>query len=229
LTEGEHAAHLEAVKSEYFAKRLMPKFTTELHSGFRGTYKPQPIGYKLQPFNHRVPGADEQHLHGSRHDSVQVKVYYKDRDNSQPLHWTNHVIRAEVRLASEGLQHHGLLQVSDLVDFRFRRHLSPYFRHVRGTNRAATRKRTAVAHALRLVTERLEKEDDTHWERCGIGAFQRGGKRHAPDVRFPRDIEMNERIGQALDRLQGQHRADGIVRAEWAANDEYSAPARLSA
>ena len=36
----------------------------------------------------------------------------------------------------------------------------------------------------------------------GVGAFERGGKREQPNLIFKRDTALNNRIGQALGRLE---------------------------
>lgn len=229
LGKEERAAFLETVKAEICSKRLNPAFTPCLSSGFRGTYEPRAHGYALRPFNHRVPGPWEQQLHGTKYDALQFKAYFKNRDNGKPLHWERHVIRVEVRMNGLALLHHRLEHVGDLLGFAFRRELTPYFRHVRGTVRASARKRKPISPLLRVLTEKMQRYDDVHWSANGIGAFLEGGKRNSISVRFLRDQALNDRIGQALHRLQRQFSNEKFVCKFTAPNDEDPAFMRVAA
>ncbi|EKD96991.1 MAG: hypothetical protein ACD_23C01148G0001 [uncultured bacterium] len=229
MGEEERAAFLAFVKSEFCAKRLHPAFHQSLSSGFRGTYDPRPYGYALRPFNRRVPGPGEQHLHGTKYDALQFKVYFKIRDNSKALDWEMHVIRMEVKMQGAALLHHRLEHVGDLLGFAFRSELTPYFRHVRGTVRASARKRKPISPVLRVLTEKMQRYDDDHWDQNGIGAFLRGGKRETVGVRFLRDQALNDRIGQALHRLQRQFSNVKFVCEAAAANDESPVSMRSAA
>jgi len=204
MSEEDRARYLATVKTELFAKRLTPQISAELSSGFRGSYIPRAHGFNLHPFNHRIPGPGEQHLHGTKYDGVQVKVYLKVRDNKKSLHWGKHVVRVEVRLNLPGLVHHRLERVGQLLGFQYRKELTPYFRHVRGTARTSARKRNPGSPLLQLIQKRLQQTDDAHWRDYGVGPFLRGGKRNLSPPRLLRHQELNDRIGQALHRLQ-QH------------------------
>lgn len=202
MGKAERAAFLASVKAEICAKRLNPALHQNLSSGFRGTYEPRPHGYALRPFNHRVPGPGEQHLYGTKYDALQFKAYYKIMDNRKALHWEKHVVRSEVRLNGPALLHHQLEHVGDLLGFAFRKELMPYFRHVRGTLRASARKSKPITPLLQVLITRMQRYDDEHWDAVGVGAFLRGGKRETKGVCFLRDQELNDRVGQALHRLQ---------------------------
>lgn len=211
--------HLRLIKEDILAKRLMPMFAPGLNSGFRGGYKKHSQGFSLTPFNRRVPSLDEQLLYGRREDPAQVKVYHKVSDNKRPIHWRHHVIRVEVRLGATGLRHHGVEKVSDLVGFAFRKQLSPYFRLASSTTRACFRRRTPVAPLMQLLNNYQHDEDQKHWSVNGIGPFLRGGKRETSGAKFLRDQELNDRIGQALHRLQRQYSEVKFVCLRQAAND----------
>lgn len=228
MNKEQRNAFLAALKVEFCAKRSNPKFPEGLSSSFRGTYEPRPNGYALRPFNRRVPGPGEQHLHGSKYDAVQFKVYFKIKDNKVMLHWEQHVIRMEVRLNGPALLHHGLEHVGDLLGFRFRHELAPYFRHVRGTVRASARRSKSISPLHELLTAKLQGYDDEHWRKIGVGAFLPGGKRQSEGVRLLRDQALNDRIGQALHRLQCQCSKMKFVCAATAANDENPASMRAS-
>lgn len=220
MEESQRAAFLASVKTEICAKRQKPALHPGLSSAFRGAYEPRPQGYALRPFNHRVPGPSEQHLYGTKFDALQFKAYYKTRDNKKPLHWSQHVIRSEVRMNSPALLHHGLEHVGDLLGFAFRKELTPYFRHVSGTARASTRKRKPISPVLKVLTQKMQCYDDQHWNANGVGAFLKGGKRESYGVRFLRHQALNDRVGQALHRLQRQLSHEKFVCQTVAATDE---------
>jgi hypothetical protein len=204
LSEGDFHDCLTRIKAGYLARQLMPVFPAGLSSGFRGTYRRLSDGYKLTPFNFRVPQADEQHLHGRRTDAAQVKVYLKRYDNKQALPWKAHSVRVEIRLGLFGLDAHGLLNLSDLDGWRLRKDLMPYFQHVKGTKRRAPTSKKATTPLRKLLTAKSEQFDQLHWNKVGVGAFLPGGKRDSEPVRFLRHQELNQRIGQALLRLQSK-------------------------
>jgi len=202
--EQEHLDALQRIKSEYVAKGLLPKFVRGTNSGFRGAYQPcEDGGYKLLPFNLRVPGAKEQLLYGHRNDGVQVKVYIKGSDNRRALPAMEHRVRLEVRLGQEGLLHHGLEHAIDLQNFKFRSKLMPYFQHVHDTRpRKWAWTRGEVKSLITHMDEWVARRDQPHWESIGVGAFLRGGKRERAGIQFFRHLAVNDRIGQALHRLQ---------------------------
>jgi hypothetical protein len=204
LSEGDFHDCLTRIKAGYLARQLMPVFPAGLSSGFRGTYQRLSNGYKLTPFNLRVPQAHEQHLHGRRIDGAQVKVYLKKLDNMHALPWKAHSVRVEIRLGLSGLDAHGLLHLSDLDGWRLRKELMPYFQHVKGTKRRAATSKNAPTPLRKLLTAKSDQVDQLHWNKVGVGAFLPGGKRDSEPVRFLRHQELNQRIGQALLRLQSK-------------------------
>lgn len=196
--ELQHEA-LKAFKAEFVAKRLKPKFIHGTNSGFRGAY--DHVLKKTLPYNYRVPTAYQQLLNGHRNDGVQVKCYYKRTDQRTALPVEQHCIRVEVRMNVMGLEHHSLVTVTDLIGFTFRKDLMPYFTHVSGSRLRSTRK-TRRTTLLVLLHSKQNELDRPHWDRVGVGAFLPGGKRQKPNLVFKRDIALNNRIGQALGRLE---------------------------
>jgi hypothetical protein len=198
-----------AFKSEFVAKCLCPKFGEGTNSGFRGAYDHR-IN-KTIPYNHRVPTADQQLLMGHRNDGVQVKSYYKRYDQKKSLSVNQHCIRVEVRLGMDGLGHHGLLTARDLCRFKLRKQLMRYFTHVSGSRARKVRKarRTPLLELLHATMDRI---DAPHWKRVGVGAFLPGGKRHRANIIFIRATDVNDRIGQALGRLEAKFSAEKFGR-----------------
>lgn len=227
LSEAEHLSMLARFKAEYVAKGLKPRFTEELNSGFRGTYRRHPTGYSLRPFNLRVPEAGEQMLHGHRNDGVQVKVYLKGIDNRHQLPFQQHRTRMEVRLGTLGLEAHQLMHISNLADFPFRKELMPYFQHVHGSRRRATSKRKQHnSPMLDLLLRCGDDIDARYWDKVGVGAFLHGGRRASNDLLFYRHTAINDRIGQALHRLQAMFTSKQFVCAAQPDHSESSMMAR---
>ena len=203
LDDEEHTRVLKLFKEEYVAKGLKPRFPAGLNSGFRGAYRPTKYGYTLHPFNRRVPHASEQLLHGHRNDGLQVKVYLKGIDDKRHLPVQQHRARMEVRIGPAGLDAHNLVRVSDLSGFNYRKALMPYFAHVHGSRRRARRSLAKNGTPMLSVLLACEHDiDRKYWESVGVGAFLAGGRRERNDLLFLRHTEMNNRIGQALHRLQ---------------------------
>lgn len=209
LTEELQRKALAAFKAEFVAKGLLPDFIAGTNSGFRGAYDHRI--QKTVPYNHRVPKADQQLLMGHRNDGAQVKSYYKRLDQHQYLAVKQHCIRVEVRLNRMALDHHHLLTVRDLCGFKFRRGLMRYFSHVSGS-RARKARKSRRTPLLELLHATMEKIDNPYWDRVGIGAFLEGGKRHRANIIFRRDTALNDRIGQALGRLEKSFSAEKFVR-----------------
>lgn len=225
MSADEQDKALKAFK-EFVAKRLKPSFVAGTNSGFRGAY--DPFLKKTIPYNLRIPGAEQQLLNGHRKDSEQVKCYYKRTDHGKALPVEQHCIRLEIRLDMSGLDRHGLLTLPDLLAFKFRKALMPYFTHVNGTRRRKPGKRQQTA----LLTElhsRMNADDLPHWERIGVGAFLPGGKREKPNLIFIRDTAVNDRIGQALGRLERSFVDKKIVRQLLFPNERRQASMRVSA
>ncbi|CAN7386491.1 hypothetical protein LJR084_002454 [Variovorax sp. LjRoot84] len=186
---------------ELFAKQLDPRGGLGMEAASRAFYRQLDSGYTILPFNKRLPRATDQQLHGWRHDGVQVKCYFKRRDRGAPLAPSQYVARVEVRLAASGLNAQGIATLSDLRDFSFRRRLMPYFRHVDATVRL--HKRSRRRSPLRSVLAAKQSEfDEAHFRKVGVGAFLRGGNREDAHVRLVRNVAVNNRIGQALTRLE---------------------------
>lgn len=190
---------LRAFKSEYVAKRLKPTFIEGTNGGFRGAYDPE--HERIFPFNRRVPKAREQLLYGHRNDGAQVKCYYKKTDNRRDLQCREHSVRLEVRLGQVGLDRHGLLHLTDLTVFKFRKQLMQHFTHVHGSRHRKVRHAKSKP-LLAVLHDKQDQIDQAHWEAVGVGGFQRGGKRETDALVLKRDRGLNNRIGQALGRLE---------------------------
>ncbi len=208
LTQGEQERLLQTVKQSIVTKGMKPQFLDGTNSAFRGAYVPE-LG-KTLPFNRRVPGVRDQLLYGHRNDGAQSKSYFKVTDNRKSLDWREHSVRIEIRLGKVGLDAHGLLTIPDLQAFRFRKALMPYFRHVRGVRPRKTRK--ASTPLLNVLRAKQAELDQCQWQKTGVGAFLKGGRRERPNLIFQRDTAINNRIGQALMRLERAVAAEKIVR-----------------
>lgn len=202
---------LQAFKSGYVAKRLKPTFSEGTNSGFRGAYDPD--HKRLCPFNRRVPKGKEQLLYGHRNDGAQVKCYYKKTDNGRDLQRQERSVRVEVRLGQQGLDQHGVLHLTDLTVFKFRKQLMPYFTHVHGSRHRRVRQ-AKTKPLLAVLQGKQDQIDQAHWEKVGVGSFQRGGKRETAALVLKRDIELNDRIGQALGRLERSFSVKKFVREQ---------------
>ena len=218
---------LEAFKAECVAKGHLPRFLSPVNSRFRGAY--DPVLKKTVPYNLRVPRADQQLLNGHRNDSEQAKAYLKKRDQRKKLPQTQHRIRLEVRMDMVGSDLHSLVTVEDLIGFKFRKGLMPYFTHVSGSRTKKAGKKSHRSLLLELLRSKRDDFDRPHWERIGVGAFLSGGKRQRPNLTFKRDIALNNRIGQALGRLERLFAAEKFVRLPNIARSGTPAAMRLPA
>jgi len=198
---------LEAVMVDLFARKLDPSDGKAMKCQFRAFYRRLPVHYAIGPYNRRLPQPTDQQLHGGRDDAAQVKSYLKQRDQSRALPQDKHVARVEVRLSGDGLHGLGLMSLADLLDFRFRKSLMPYFRHVSGVRRPRRMGPKGNAEMLALFAPILRRNDQFAWEQAGVGAFLPGGAAEDRPVRFRRDSDTNDRIGQALTRLEKQFSA----------------------
>ena len=169
---------------------------------FRAFYRHIGPASFLRPFNRALPRATDQQLHGGRTDAAQVKAYFKTRDQGVLLAPHLQVARVEVRLGSEGLRGHKLVALTDMAGFGFRKRLMPYFRHVIGSIRPVRPASKSVS-MLTLLDGKNHEYDLEEFQRSGVGAFLAGGKRAGQKVRLLRDTSVNNRIGQALGRLEG--------------------------
>ena len=110
-------------------------------------------------------------------------------------------MRVEARLGQLELESLGLLHTPDLLEFKFRTQLMRYFTHVNGSRRGKPRKNSRRP-LLKVIYDWKDEIDSQHWDLVGVGAFERGGKREQPNLIFKRDTALNNRIGQALGRLE---------------------------
>lgn len=189
---------------DIFARGLDPSAGGGMVPGFRAFYRRLDKGYMVRPFNLGLPRATDQLLHGGRNDAAQVKGYLKRRDQGVTLAPHRQSARIEVRLGSEGLFGHDLVTLTDLNGFRFRKRLMPYFWHVRGTARLKPASPTARTTMMALLSAKSDEYDQVEFQRAGVGAFGRGGKRAQSSVRLLRNTQVNNRLGQALLRLERQ-------------------------
>ena len=184
------------------ARGLAPKVRNQdLAPRFRGAFEGVKANFRLVPFNRVLPAPHAQQLHGKGNDPLQVKAYGKKTDQGHALAKSEFVARHEVRMGGYGLSEHDIFVLSDLLAFRYRKRLMPYFRHVKGTKRR--RGRAVETNAfLRLLMDKHDELMRPEWDRVGVGAFIAGGKYQDRNVRLVSDSDLNNRIGQALLRLE---------------------------
>lgn len=211
---------LRSVIVDLFARGLEPSAGICMRTEFRAFYRRLESGYIVRPFNKGLPRATDQQLHGGRDDAVQVKVYWKRRDQGVILAPEKQVARVEVRLGALGLDAHDLATLVSLKQFRFRKCLMPYFSHIRGTSRPARSKCEASKPLLTVLRNKQHEIDREHWPQVGVGAFLPGGKRHGEGIRLLRNTKVNNRIGQALTRLQKQLRKTKFVRFDQSCHEK---------
>jgi hypothetical protein len=205
--EPNHANAPEMLKSimiDQVAKQLEPSKGRGMKNRSRSFYRRLDLGYVVSPFNKRLPRSSDQQLHAWRYDPVQVKSYLKKVDQHHALHESQHVARVEVRLGSAGLALHGLHSLDDLLSFKYRKRLMPYFSHVGSVVRDRKHPTQPGASLLQVLQAKQSEIDQTHFDRAGIGAFLKGGNRADANVRFKRNNQINNRFGQALHRLEKQ-------------------------
>lgn len=212
---------LKTVMVDLFARGLEPSRGQGLAKGFRAFYRRLEHGYMVRPFNKGLPRATDQQLHGGRHDAVQVKGYLKRRDQGVALQPQKQVARIEARLGSVGLLGLDLTTLTDLSNFRFRKSLMPYFTHTHGTKRVVRGRNGKPNPLLDLMVAKQHEYDNEHWNRVGIGAFLNGGNREHRNIRFTRNTPVNNRIGQALTRLELQFRKTKFVPLTQSGMDDY--------
>jgi hypothetical protein len=213
-------AFLEVLMVDLISRQLCPSGVVK---GVRVYY--DPIKKKTQPFNKRLPPAQYQQLHGWKGQPCQVTAYLKRLDQGAALSPADFVARLEVRLLGSGLSSRGIHTVDDLFGFKFRKQLQPFFTHMKGVQQR--RRRGQLPPAEQDVTNRfLSHQDQRTWDRVGIGGFTAGGSASKP-VRLLRNVKVNDRIGQALGRLEDQYRAKTFVCFADAANDAKPYLARL--
>jgi hypothetical protein len=168
---------LQAVMVNIFARGLEPSRGQGMPKGFRAFYRRLDQGYMVRPFNKGLPRETDQLLHGGRQDAVQVKGYWKRRDQGVKLQLHEQVARVEVRLGSEGMFGLGLTSLTDLSEFRFRKNLMPYFSHVQGTTRVVRGRNGKPNQILDFLLAKQHEFDVENWSKVGVGAFLKGGNR----------------------------------------------------
>jgi hypothetical protein len=191
---------IETIMVDVFASCLAPSRAAGVSERFRAYYRHIEEGRgKVHPFNFKLPLPTDQQLNGGRCDGVQVKAYYKRTDNHRRLDERQHVARLEVAFRGLGPANNDLATCKELLGFRFRKQLMPLFRHVR----AASVRRPKRAHpALNAVYDHVDREHANRFARMGCGPFVVGGDVNPEKVRLLRHTEVNNRIGQALLRLE---------------------------
>ena len=201
---------LSDVMVNLFARGLYPGKGPLMDAAARTFYRRLPHGYVIRPFNLKVPRPTDQQLHGFRSDSAQVKAYLKRTDAGRNLEPIDHVARVEVRLKRRALLEHGVDSLHDLIGFKFRKCLSAYFCFVRSA-RLRKLDRAPASPLDRLLAEREQMATETEWGRSGVGAVVKGGKVAHREHRLIRDIAVNDRVGQALHRLEQSFHTEKFV------------------
>lgn len=186
------------------AAGLAPAEAAQVSERFRAAYRRLEGGYKVLPFNFKLPEATDQQLHGGQGDAVQVKAYFKRTDNRKALEECRWVARLEVALRGNGPLQFGLKTCADLVGFRFRKALMPCFVHVRGAR--ARRAGVTDNKFLIPVLDQKDQELERTFREKGCGPFSVGGGVDKAKVRLLRHTAVNNRIGQALKRLEDRMR-----------------------
>jgi hypothetical protein len=194
---------------DQLAKQLEPSDGAGMKDHARAFYRRLGHGYKVAPFNMRLPYPTDQQLYGWRNDDVQVKAYWKKVDQREKLEPDQHVVRVEVRLSPAGLNLHGLVTTANLQNFRFRKCLMPYFRHVQGVR---TPKSKTASAMLKLLRDKSSEFDQSLFDAVGVGGFLKGGTRSEQNVLWVRNTGVNNRIGQALMRLERQFSKKNVCR-----------------
>lgn len=197
LVVNTQAAHAAELNRAYYAlvTSLHPYDGLLMSRELMGVFNP--YTRRLEPCDMRPPRQALQAIWGHRSHPAQVKLYVKGIDQGEALAWQEHLVRMEVRLSGDGLAAHGLRTLGDLLGFKYRKQLSPYFRTACGTRR----RRLNIAHesdVIRVVRERLENKVDVEtWRDIGAPGF-----RELDGIVMKRHIPANQRIGQALGRLE---------------------------
>ena len=125
-----------------------------------------------------------------------------------------------MRLGTLGLLEHDLITLTDLSSFRFRKKLMPYFWHIRGTARRKTTSANSRTGMMDVLNVKIDEYDQIEFNKTGVGAFKQGGKRANSSARLLRDTPVNNRLGQALLRLERTFRKKKFVRLDECALSE---------
>ncbi len=193
----EHATLMKRLYRELLAG-LQPYGAPLLSREVMGVFNPFKRG--IEPCDMRLPRTTYQAVWGHRTNPAQVKLYVKGIDQGRGLEWHEQVVRMEVRLSGAGLAANGLTDLSNLFNFKFRKHLMPYFRIVYGCRR----RQRGIEHepeVMKVVRARRERIDAETWSTLGARGF-----RHDTGVVMKRQTAANNRIGQALGRLELRHK-----------------------
>lgn len=209
FTDNERTNRLNGVMVDLFARQLDPVGGDGIGI-LRGGYR---VGHRgVLPYNKKLPESSDQLLYGHRNDTAQVKAYFKRTDNRRALPTTQWSARVEVALRGMGLAHdHDLCDLSRLPGFPFRSELSKYFRHIGSVRRKELFSPAAIAKASTAVIKSNQALQDT-FRNIGIGCVLRGGRFEGIPIKKLPDAAINNRLGQALMRLEREHSAPENVR-----------------
>lgn len=188
---------LRALAHDYVPRHLEPSYAPYINTQYRA----YDLGEKRGPFNRKSvpPGATL--CYGHKSHPVRVKSYLKLEDNKQPLPSHQYSVRVEVTLEQPVLDKVALVKPIDLLTFPLRRSLSPYFTFMSGVRRKAAGPKDISAIVNPKV---LAARDQEVWDGHGVGGFLPGGMGDVGKVRFIRHQDLNNRVGQALGRLEQQ-------------------------
>lgn len=197
------------VMIDLFARSLEPSHAPSMRNQYRWAFR---FGRGSWPFNMKLPAPTDQQLHGARWEDAQVKCYAKMMDQDTELEPDKYCARIEVRLTGIALHRLGLTTLSDLIGFKYRKMLMPYFNHVQAVEHRSVRLRRP-AHSARAGIAHLRKLADRElWNKIGVGGFVKGGSRFSSRIRFIKHTRANNRFGQALTRLEREHSTEIFVR-----------------
>lgn len=77
--------------------------------------------------------------------------------------------------------------------------------------------------------DQMQGASDREWDRCGVGTVEHGGKAAHKAHRLLRDQEINDRVGQALGRLEQAYRRAKFEREPAGPNSPIPGLARVLA
>jgi hypothetical protein len=208
IREDQAERMLNAVMTHLFGAQLHPKRGGPLINNFRAVYDFS-APKKTRPFNFKLPSPTDQQLHGARNDPIQVKAYKKIKDQGVDLAKEECSARVEVRMSGEVLRHFGLNCLSDLTSFKFRRQLTPYLRFVSGVRTRQIHRKSCNLMDLHAAV-RAERAMDK-WEQAGVGAILDGNCEPPKHLRLLRNMVANDKVGQALTRLEQRFAKNSCV------------------
>ncbi len=141
------------------------------------------------------PEAGETFYFGREEHPAQLKIYWKVRDQGTALPLRKQTIRIELRLNEKGCRAAGLNNVGDLLDYKFRSRLRPYFHAVRPVVRPGLFRR-APAPMRALLRDRADRELQTLVREVGAHALR--SHAWAYTGKGAAYGELNRRLGDAL-------------------------------